>query len=75
VARSGNVDDIPRHEVMVLLFCECMRRGDEGTASRRVTWRTGEYDVLSTEEVYAAVAGHRSACLLQRDLFASEVRL
>ena len=55
---------------MVLLFCECMRSGETGMSSRRVTWMTGEYDTLSVEETYAAVANHRSACTLQRDLYA-----
>ena len=55
----------------VLLFCECMRHGDGGVSSTIVTWQTGEYDVLDTEAIYAAVAGHRAECWLQTDLYLS----
>ena len=44
-----------------------MGKDDDGT----VNWRDGEYDVLSTEEVYAAVAGHRRVCRLQPDLLSA----
>ena len=71
---ARTADEVPIRQtwedIIVLLFCECMRRGEEGSSSRRVTWRTGEYDVLSTEEVYVAVAGHRAVCALQPDLLA-----
>jgi hypothetical protein len=73
VARTGDEEpapDVLPGNVVVLLFCECMRRGEDGLASWRVRWGTGEYDVLSTEEVYAEVAGHRRVCQLQADLFA-----
>ncbi len=55
-----------------VLFCACMRYGEVGESSRLVGWYEGEYDVLSSEEVYVAVAAHRTACGLQRDLFAEE---
>ena len=71
MARDGSEEDMPRSEIMVLLFCACMRYGEDGMASRRVTWVTGEYDVLSTEEAYAAVANHRRECRLQPDLVAA----
>ena len=62
----------------VVPFCQCMHKpdyeggkpmgkDDDGT----VNWRDGEYDVLSTEEVYAAVAGHRRVCRLQPDLLSA----
>ena len=70
MARDGSEPEIPRDEIMVLLFCACMRDGEDGLSSRRVTWRTGEYDVLDTEQTYVEIARHRGACELQPDLFA-----
>ena len=60
--------------VGVLLFCECMREGEDmegaapDVAARTPDWFAGEYDVLSTEAVYVEVARHRGACRLQPDL-------
>ena len=31
-------------------------------------WNPGEYDVLSSEQVYVEVAGHRARCQVQPDL-------
>ena len=66
--------------VRVIPFCECFHKPDyEGGRPMgkdddgMLWWRPHEYDVLSTEEVYAAVAGHRKACELQPDLY--EARL
>jgi hypothetical protein len=60
--------------IAVLLFCECMRVGEDNETAdpsiiqRMPGWYEGEYDVMSTEETYAAVAGHRKTCRLQPDL-------
>ena len=61
-------------KVDVVPFCQCMHAPDyEGGrpgGSVTLAWRDGEYDVLSTEQTYTAVAGHRRACELQPDLLA-----
>ena len=53
-------------------FCPCMHapdyEGGQPMGEVALAWRDGEYDVLSTEEVYVAVAGHRRVCQLQPDL-------
>ena len=64
--------------VRLVPFCSCMHLSDyEGGTSigdpnydATLSWRDGEYDVLSTEAVYVAVAAHRSTCRLQPDLLA-----
>ena len=61
-------------EIGVLPFCPCLRNGEDtesqyySTLDTPIRWRAGEYDVMSTEEVYVAVAGHRAVCQIQPDL-------
>ena len=69
MARDGWDQDERPDSIVVLLFCACMRRGESGLSSRRVTWRIGEYDVLDTEQTYVEIARHRGACELQPDMF------
>jgi hypothetical protein len=56
----------------VVPFCECMHRADyEGgkpLGECTLAWRFGEFDVLDSEDVYVAVAGHRTECLLAPEL-------
>ena len=65
--------------VNLIPFCPCMHQpdyaGGKPGGQEELSWRAEEYDVLSTEEVYATVAEHRAVCTLQPDLFADEVRL
>ena len=62
----------------VLPFCECFLEGEGREVQKSIGpflgWRAAEYDVLSTEEVYAAVAGHRRECRLQPDLLERSAR-
>ena len=61
-------------QVELVPFCPCMHapdyEGGQPMGSVTLAWRDGEYDVLSTEAVYVAVAAHRSTCRLQPDLLA-----
>jgi hypothetical protein len=62
------------HSIGVLPFCACfIEVGEAGEVQKTIgpvlTWLTGEYDALSTEEIYVAVAEHRRVCRLQLDLF------
>jgi hypothetical protein len=65
--------------VHLVPFCECMHApdydGGKPMGSVTLTWRDGEYDVLSSETVYAAVANHRRECRLQADMFPDTVKL
>ena len=52
----------------MLPFCACFIEEVElqkQMGRPLLNWRDGEYDVLSSEEVYVAVAHHRGECRLQ----------
>lgn len=58
----------------MLLFCPCLAFGEDldsrEQAMNPTHWRRGEYDVLTSEQVYVEVAAHRARCKVQPDMLA-----